>query len=54
MTVTLPLMADVPQPVGSPSLDTATYLGVLLTLVAINAFFSSGGVCDRFGQAIAR
>jgi CBS domain containing-hemolysin-like protein len=39
MTVTLPLMADLPQSVGSPSLDTATYIGVLLTLVAINAFF---------------
>jgi CBS domain containing-hemolysin-like protein len=39
MTVTPPLMADLPQSVGSPSLDTATYIGVLLTLVAINAFF---------------
>jgi CBS domain containing-hemolysin-like protein len=39
MTVTLPLMAELPQSFGSPSLDTATYIGVLLTLVAINAFF---------------
>jgi CBS domain containing-hemolysin-like protein len=39
MTVTLPLMADLPQSVGNPGLDTATYVGVLLILVAINAFF---------------
>ncbi len=39
MIVTLPLMADLPQSVGSPGLDTATYIGVLLILVAINAFF---------------
>jgi CBS domain containing-hemolysin-like protein len=39
MVVIFPLIADLPQPVSSPSLDTATYIGVLLTLVAINAFF---------------
>jgi CBS domain containing-hemolysin-like protein len=32
-------MADLPQSVSSLSLDTATYISVLLTLVAINAFF---------------